>query len=306
MKFMITGSRLLRSLMLVFWIGLSVSALTLLIAAMEARSSKPCKDVNISIIAGANAMFVDKGDVRNVLDFIGGKLVGKSMKEFDLSKMEDSLESNPWVSSAELYFDNNRVLHVKVEEREPIARVFTAKGNSFYIDTTLTRLPLSEKFTPRLPVFTGFPSEKTKWKGSDSILLNQMKDISLFLAADSFWMAQIDQIDINPQKQFVMVPKVGEHTILFGDGEDAAKKFRKLYAFYDEVMSKTGWNQYSTVHVGFRGQVVGTRKDAMEIRSDTTLARQLVKQMIKSQREEALKDTMHTKTVTTTRIKEQL
>jgi cell division protein FtsQ len=292
--------------MLVFWIGLSVSALTLLIAAMEARSSKPCKDVNISIIAGANAMFVDKGDVRNVLDFIGGKLVGKSMKEFDLSKMEDSLESNPWVSSAELYFDNNRVLHVKVEEREPIARVFTAKGNSFYIDTTLTRLPLSEKFTPRLPVFTGFPSEKTKWKGSDSILLNQMKDISLFLAADSFWMAQIDQIDINPQKQFVMVPKVGEHTILFGDGADAAKKFRKLYAFYDEVMSKTGWNQYSTVHVGFRGQVVGTRKDAMEIRSDTTLARQLVKQMIKSQREEALKDTMHTKTVTTTRIKEQL
>jgi cell division protein FtsQ len=292
--------------MLVFWIGLSVSALTLLIAAMEARSSKPCKDVNISIIAGANAMFVDKGDVRNVLDFIGGKLVGKSMKEFDLSKMEDSLESNPWVSRAELYFDNNRVLHVKVEEREPIARVFTAKGNSFYIDTTLTRLPLSEKFTPRLPVFTGFPSEKTKWKGSDSILLNQMKDISLFLAADSFWMAQIDQIDINPQKQFVMVPKVGEHTILFGDGEDAAKKFRKLYAFYDEVMSKTGWNQYSTVHVGFKGQVVGTRKDAMEIRSDTTLARQLVKQMIKSQREEALKDTMHTKTVTTTRIKEQL
>jgi cell division protein FtsQ len=251
-------------------------------------------------------MFVDKGDVRNVLDFIGGKLVGKSMKEFDLSKMEDSLESNPWVSSAELYFDNNRVLHVKVEEREPIARVFTAKGNSFYIDTTLTRLPLSEKFTPRLPVFTGFPSEKTKWKGSDSILLNQMKDISLFLEADSFWMAQIDQIDINPQKQFVMVPKVGEHTILFGDGADAAKKFRKLYAFYDEVMSKTGWNQYSTVHVGFRGQVVGTRKDAMEIRSDTTLARQLVKQMIKSQREEALKDTMHTKTVTTTRIKEQL
>ena len=303
---MITGSRLLRSLMLVFWIGLAVSALTLLIAAMEARSSKPCKDVNISIIAGANAKFVDKADVRNVLDFIGGKLVGKSMKEFDLSKMEDSLESNPWVSNAELYFDNNRVLHVKVEEREPIARVFTAKGNSFYIDTTLTRLPLSEKFTPRLPVFTGFPSERTKWKGSDSILLNQMKDISLFLAADSFWMAQIDQIDINAQKQFAMVPKVGEHTFLFGDGEDAAKKFRKLYAFYDEVMSKTGWNQYSTVHVGFRGQVVGTRKDATEIRSDTTLARQLVKQMIKSQREEALKDTMHTKTVTTTRIKEQL
>ncbi len=301
-----SGSRIFRGLMLVFWISLSVGALTLLIAAMEARSSKPCKDVNISIQAGTNAMFVDKRDVRNVLDFIGGKLVGKSLKEFDLNRMEDSLEQNPWISNAELYFDNDRVLQVKVEERDPIARVFTVKGNSFYIDSTLSRLPLSEKFTPRLPVFTGFPSERTKWKGSDSLLLNQMKDISLFLASDSFWMAQIDQIDIDPQKQFMMVPKVGEHTILFGDGQDAARKFRKLYAFYEEVMSKTGWNRYSAVHVGFKGQVVGTRKDATEIRSDTTLARQLVKQMIKSQKEEALKDSLHTKTVTTTRIKEQL
>lgn len=293
-------------MMLVFWIAMSVGALSLLIAAMEARSSKPCKEVDITIHAGAHAMFVDKRDVRNVLDHIGGKLEGKPLKEFDLGKMEDSLESNPWVSNAELYFDNNRVLHVKVEERDPIARVFTAKGNSFYIDTTLSRLPLSEKFTPRLPVFTGYPFERTVWKGSDSVLLNQVREISLFLAADSFWMAQIDQVDISQQKQFVMVPKVGEHTIQFGEGTDVAKKFHKLYAFYDEVMSKTGWSRYAQVHVGFKGQVVATRKDAMEIRSDTTMARQLVKQMIKSQREEALKDTVHTKTVTTTRIKEQL
>ena len=289
-----------------FWIALSVGALSLLIAAMETRNSKPCSDVKIAIVAGKNVMFVDRKDVSNKLKSIGGVLIGKPLKDFDLQRMEDSLEADPWVRNAELYFDNNRVLQVKVTEKEPIARVFTSKGNSFYLDTTLSRLPLSEKFTPMLPVFTGFPSEKSKWKRSDSILLGQMKDISLFLATDSFWMAQIDQVDINVQKEFVMVPKIGEHMILFGDGKEVQNKFKKLYVFYDEVLSKTGWSKYSTVNVGYKGQIVAARKEAKEIRSDTTLARQQVKLMIKNLRDEALKDTANSKLVTTTRIKEQL
>ena len=301
-----SGIRLFKGLMLVFWIALSVGALSLLIAAMETRNSKPCSDVKIAIVAGKNVMFVDRKDVSNKLKSIGGVLIGKPLKDFDLQRMEDSLESDPWVSNAELYFDNNRVLQVKVTEKEPIARVFTSKGSSFYLDTTLSRLPLSEKFTPMLPVFTGFPSEKSKWKRSDSILLGQMKDISLFLATDSFWMAQIDQVDINGQKEFVMVPKIGEHMILFGDGKEVQNKFKKLYVFYDEVLSKTGWSKYSTVNVGYKGQIVAARKQAMEIRSDTTLARQQVKLMIKNLRDEALKDTANSKLVTTTRIKEQL
>jgi cell division protein FtsQ len=301
-----SGLRIFRGLMLVFWIALSVGALSLLIAAMETRNSKPCVEVKIAIVAGKNAMFVNKQDVERKLRNISGDMVGKPLKDFDLKRMEDSLESNPWVENAELYFDNNRILQVKVVEKNPIARIFTVKGNSFYLDTSLSRLPLSEKFTPRLPVFTGFPSERTKWKKSDSVLLGQMKEISLFLAADSFWMAQIDQVDINEQKDFVMVPKIGEHMIQFGDGNNVESKFRKLYAFYDEVLSKTGWSKYSTINVGFKGQVVAARKDAKEIRSDTLLARQQVKLMIKNLREEALKDTSQSKLVTTTRIKEQL
>lgn len=292
--------------MLVFWIGISVGALGMLIAAMEARNSKPCKDVKISIEAGKQTMFVDKKDVSRILKGVAGVMSGKPLKDFDLQRMEDSLEAEPWISNAELYFDNNRVLQVKVVEKVPVARVFTLRGSSFYLDTTLSRLPLSEKFTPRLPVFTGFPFERTKWKSSDSILLNQMKDISLFLMADSFWMAQIEQVDINAHKQFVMVPKVGDHLVQFGDGQHVEQKFKKLYTFYDEVMSKTGWSKYSTVNVGFHGQIVAARKDMKDIRADTLLARQYVKQMIKNLREQALKDTVHSKLVTTTRIKEQL
>lgn len=299
-------TRILKAMMLVFWIMLSVGALTLLVAAIETRNAKPCSNLDIKISGAKDALYVDQKDVKQILSVVCGNIIGKPLKDFDLKRMEDSLESSPWISNAELFFDNNRVLHVTVSEREPIARLFTATGNSFYIDSTLFRLPLNNKFTPRLPVFTGFPSDRKHYKGKDSALLSQVRDISMFLLRDPFWMAQIDQVDIDGQRQFNMVPKVGKHLIQFGDGQQVDMKFEKLYIFYRDVMSKTGWSRYSSVNLAFSNQVVATRKDMQAVRADTLLARQWMNQMIKSLKEQAMKDTFNTRKVTTTAIKEQL
>jgi cell division protein FtsQ len=158
-------------------------------------------------------------------------------------------------------------------------------------------MPLNEKFTPRLPVFTNFPSDKKVLRGKDSALMKEVKDISLFLLQDSFWMAEIDQVDINPSREFEMVPKVGNHIVVFGNGEDIAAKFRKLYIFYNDVLNKTGWNRYSAVNLSYKNQVVATRKDMKSIRSDTLLARQWVRQMIKNTKDQALADSARKKAI---------
>lgn len=298
-------SRIINVVVLVFWISLSVGVLTLLVAAIETRNAKPCSDVQITIGGVKDALFVDQQDVRKMLMGVSGTMIGKPLKDFDLQRMEDTLESEPWISNAELFFDNNRVLQVKVTEKEPVARIFTVAGNSFYIDTALSRLPLNNKFTPRLPVFTGFPSDRKRWKGKDSLLMTEVKGISLHLLNDPFWMAQIDQVDIDAGRNFQMVPKVGKHVVNFGNGEDIDKKFRKLYIFYRDVISKTGWSRYGEINVGYKGQVVATRKDVQAVRADTVVARQWMVQMIRNLKAEAMKDTFNTKKVTTTRIKEQ-
>ena len=46
-----------------------------------------------------------------------------------------------------MWFDNRNVLHVEVYEREPIARIFTTAGNTFYIDSTEKKLPLSDRLS---------------------------------------------------------------------------------------------------------------------------------------------------------------
>jgi cell division protein FtsQ len=137
-------------------------------------------------------------------------------------------------------------------------------------------LPLSDKFSARLPVFTGFPSDKKVLTRADSALLREIYQVSVAIQKDPFRMAMIDQVDIDAQRNFEMMPKVGNTIIAFGDGKNAEEKFNKLVLFYKEIMKKAGWNRYSMVDVRYKGQVVAKRKDRAEIIADSVHTLQLM------------------------------
>lgn len=264
------------------WVVAGTGILVLLVAAMQSKGRNTCRGLDIQFKTAGKNFFIDKKDIQNILTANQTiRISGKPLKSFDLNEMEDKLKKNIWIKDAELFFDNNDNLKVRVREREPIARIFTSSGNSFYIDSSLERLPLSEKRTPRLPLFTNFPSDKPRLSAADSALLRQVKEISQYLAKDSFWMAQIQQIDINPQRNFEMIPTIGQHEIFFGDGLEAEKKFRRLMIFYREVLSRVGWTKYSIINVQYNGQVVATRKgEEKKATSDTTRVKQFFRQMM--------------------------
>ncbi|MEO6290548.1 MAG: hypothetical protein ABIO76_11535, partial [Ginsengibacter sp.] len=141
------------------WILLGSGTIVLLVAAITKRNNEHCLKTNIVITGVQNNFFIDKNDVIKLLQNAnGGKLVNKPIHEIDLALMENDLQKDQWIRKAELFFDNNNVLQVRVSEREPVARVFTTSGRSFYLDSSLTRLPLSNKFSARLPVFSSFPT----------------------------------------------------------------------------------------------------------------------------------------------------
>src|SRR5258706_11943113 len=117
------------------WSALGLFCVVLLVAAMKSKSSKACKDVVVNIDGAAEHVFVKKADVVNVLSANNIK-AGGILSDIDLRKVEEQLEHNTWVKDAQLYFDNRQILHVNIAGREPIARVFTISGNSFYIDSS--------------------------------------------------------------------------------------------------------------------------------------------------------------------------
>jgi cell division protein FtsQ len=265
-------------LLAIMWLGITVSVTVLLVAAIRKNDTAPCRAVEVNIFGiETDEKFVDENDVLQTIETVCGQNpVGKATGAFNLRKIEAELQKSAWVKSAQLFFDNASVLKVKIYEREPVARIFTTAGSTYYIDTALKMLPLSDKFSARLPLFTGFPSDGIVLSAADSSLLKEVRDISLALQKDSFCMAMIEQVDINAQRNFEMIPKVGNQLIVFGNAEDAGTKFDKLKLFYKNILIKTGWSKYSVINVQYKNQVVAKLRGQEDKTADSVRTLQLM------------------------------
>jgi cell division protein FtsQ len=278
------GNTIRKFFMVTLWIVIGGGMLSLLIAAIGKNSKERCSDYRVTIKGARHNFFVDKTDIQEMLAAAsGGQVKGKLLSAFNLFHLEQLLEKNVWIRDAELYFDNRNVLHVTIIEREPIARVFTTNGKSFYIDNSARAMPLSDKLSARVPVFTGFPDKKIVLR-KDSVLVNNVIQIAQFIQNDSFWMSQVAQIDITPARDFEMIPVVGDHLVKLGNGDDAENKFRRLFIFYKEVLSKTGFDKYKVLDIQFRGQVIA-KKGLANGKVDSIQLRKNVEKLLRQSKE---------------------
>jgi len=262
-----------KTLSIVAWGLAGVGTCTLLIAAMQKKEEKKCADINIEISGANNHVFVDRKDILEIIRE-NGAAKEKEISAIELKKIEEQIEKNAWVKKAELFFDNKQVLHVNIEEREPLARVFTLQGRSYYIDSSCHQLPLSDKLSARVPMFTSFPSNKKILSRPDSLVLMDVKQIAQYIQQDSFLVAQVAQIDITRNGTYEMIPVLGDQVIRLGDAKSLDEKFTKLENFYKQVWAKTGFEKYEIIDVQYAKQIVATKRGAGKVYLDTAKAMQ--------------------------------
>src|SRR4051794_38122096 len=168
-----------RILGITLWSLTGVATCALLIAAMQKKEEKKCADIKIEIIGVHNHVFVNKKDIMEIISENGGTKENE-ISTIELEKIEEQIGKNAWVRKAELFFDNRQVLHANIEEREPVARVFTIQGRSYYMDSSCRQLPLCDKLSVRVPMFTSFPSDKKILSRPDSLVLMDIKKIAQY------------------------------------------------------------------------------------------------------------------------------
>jgi cell division protein FtsQ len=258
----------------ILWMLGAVACIVLLVSAVYYKDHKKCNGVKIEIVGDNLNYFINKYNVYAIVKKYGGDTSSNQpLATINLKKIEADLEKIVWVNKAELFFDNNNVLHVSVSECSPIARVFNSNGLSYYLDSAKRVLPLNNKYSARVPVFTGFASNGKM----DSVLYDEIKIVGIKILSDSFLMAMIEQIDILPNKHFELIPKIGDQTILLGDASDIDSKFEKLKLFYKKVTPVVGWNKYSKLNLQFKNQIVASLKGVDELATDSITALQLIK-----------------------------
>ena len=249
----------------IIWSIAAAGLIVLFVVSWKAKSAKQLTDIQIELVGeSAEALFMDEISIRVILNERGVQ-VGMPIEKINLTQLEKFIEKTEWVKNAEFFINNKLVLEVKIEQRIPIARIFTASGTSFYIDNEGSRLPLKQLTVLNLPVFTGFPTDQLKLSKPDSILLKDVLFFAKTIQKDSFFMAQVAQVNIEPNGTFQMVPTLGDHLVLLGTVDQLEDKLNRLFTFYKKVWLGSGINAYQYIDCRFNHQIVALKKGMQPI-----------------------------------------
>jgi cell division protein FtsQ len=161
------------------------------------------------------------------------------------------------VKDAQIFNDLKGNLVVNIDQMRPLARIINSFGGGSYISTESTILPLSTKFTSRVVVISGNYTNKI----NDAYLQKSKEGRELiemlqFIEKDEFLKAQIAQLEINDMGEMIMYPQIGKQYIEFGTAENFKVKFRKLKAFYKEILPTKGWGTYEKISLKYQNQIV--------------------------------------------------
>ena len=252
-------------LLKILWSIAAAALIALFIIAWNTKVEKKYTAIQVELVGETTAaLFMDEKEIVQILKEQGIQ-VGTTMRNVNLSAIEKYLEKIKWIKNAEIFTNNNQQLIVQIEQRIPIARLFCVTGTSVYIDQDARQLPLKQLTVLRLPVFTGFPSDQEQLSKPDSTLLMDVLFFSKTIKEDSFFTAQIAQINIEPNGEFQLVPSLGDHSVLIGTVDHLEDKLNRLYTFYKRVWVQSGINSFQVLDCRFDKQIVALKKGMLPI-----------------------------------------
>ncbi len=217
-------------------------------------------DIDVEIENAFENFFVDEDDVLSlIMENEGDSILGDQFGRVSLKAIERRIESHSFVKDAEVYRDLKGHLVVKAKQNKPIARLMGTKGNNAYVGEDGDLLPVSSKYTARVPVVTGaYVNEMMKLSNVHEGEYDlKVYDLINYINENKFWTMQVGQIDIDSKGYVVMYPQVGKLRMEFGQIEDIEKKFKKLEIFFKQILPTKGWDAYQKkVNVAFKDQII--------------------------------------------------
>ena len=260
-------SVLRRICILGFWL-IAVSGLGVSLAWVNKHEqSVPCKNIVVKIAPAELEFYNRQSVIQRLSTFLDGKkLKGSEISDIQTGMLEEKLKSQPAIEDADLYYDYQGTLRIRVQQQTPILRVIRYDGGSYYIDRKGNKFPLSAAYTAHVPVANGNIFEPfNAHEKVYSFIGQQLYKMALYVDNDPFWKAQIEQIFVTGAGEFILVPRLGGHVLEFGDSTDMEAKFSKLLVFYREGLNRLGWSRYSTINVKYKDQVICIKKDSTHV-----------------------------------------
>lgn len=232
------------------------------------ESKAICSKVNIEIADDATSGFIDTKVIKKRLQKAGAYPIGKPLNTVNTRAIEEMLRTSPFVKTAECYKTEGGTVYISVTQRMPVIRIKADNGDDYYVDDNDCIMPHSN-YTSDLIIATGSISRR--------YATTCLSPLGKTIMQNDLWKNLVEQINILPDQNVEIVPRIGNHIVLLGklpEGIDRKKreeaiadffnhKMERLEKFYRYGLSEVGWNKYSYVNIEFDNQII-CRKGKVE------------------------------------------
>lgn len=202
-----------------------------------------------------NVNFDDIQYSQSPMKFISSDSVNKLLKQIkhdtsthvkrDLNLYERILSNNEIVEKADLSIDIENRMFVSIKERNPVLRFINQES---YLDASGKLMPLSKKFTERIPIIIGTINEQH---------FKKLGFIGNFIKNDSFLKNHISGLKID-EKFLVFYINNKSFKLKMDFFSDVKKKFFNYKVFYKSVNDSV-LNTYSMINLNFKNQIIAKK-----------------------------------------------
>lgn len=247
-----------KTLTILFWTGVA-TVFIWVVAKTNNRLNHLSVQQTVIKIKPEDPYFISEKEINNILKNNTLK-TNKTYININLQNLEDLIKSNVYVKDAECYMDMSGIFYAEIVQRQPFIRVFRFNGESYFIDKNGIKIPLHHKQTSHCIVANGNIFERyEEAKGLYSAALNEVYKIATYVDNDEFFKDQIDQIFVQANNEFVLVPKVGKQVVLLGSTDELEDKLNRLKVFYRYGLNKVGWSKYKQINLKYKNQIICSR-----------------------------------------------
>ncbi|MEL0300898.1 MAG: hypothetical protein VW976_03290 [Flavobacteriaceae bacterium] len=227
----------------IYYLSLMLVLLTGSIVLTQLRSKDHINNTLEVIFKGENARFLSKEIVNKLLIQSNDSLFFQQKDMVALNKVEQQFNNHPVIKNAELYTVPQGKLYIEIEERLPIVRI--QADTSFYLDEAAQKIPLSERFTAKVPLFYGELKEENMYA---------LVQLISRLSSDAFLADEV--IDYQWENNaFIIGLRSYPFEVVWGQNHAFDQKVEKLKRFCAYVMENKD-KTFNRINLTYENQVV--------------------------------------------------
>lgn len=225
--------------------------------ARKEAAGRVCSEIVVDIKNSTQSDSITRRGVLYELGKYPSVIKGMPLASLDIQGIERHLSALSNFENVECNITSLGRLQITVSPMVPVMRVFSG-GKSYYVNKDGKWIESNPEFYVDVPVVSG--------KFSGKFHTSDILPVVNYVRNDSFLDNLVSMTVADDPDNIILVPRILGHVINLGDASRLNEKRDALLLFYRKVIPYKGWEEYDTISVKFKGQIVATRRDKTVVR----------------------------------------